>query len=280
MGLSAVIFKETVKKCPPLWFHYHHRENTLEMNFFDRFLPACSDGITVDTYATLLDLENICPNIKGRSYVKAITNLGTDIDVFKPDKPDTSIRASLNIGKNETIVLYVGHLIHRKGIDVLMKSWEDVCKYFKNVHLILIGRGPLDNLVKKYQEKCRNIHIVPYVPTQKDLAKYYNVSDIFAFPTRLEGHGMTASEAMACGLPVVTTNAKGVRDIVLDGKTGYKVDVNDVKQFSEKLKILLSDGSLRKKMGLAGRKCIEENWTWEVSLDQTERFMEKVVNKK
>ncbi|MCK4497082.1 MAG: glycosyltransferase family 4 protein, partial [Candidatus Aenigmarchaeota archaeon] len=276
-ALGAVVFKKMARKCPPLWFHYHHIENETQMRIF-KSLPKYADGITVDTDATLVGLEKLCPDVKGR-YVKTI-KIGTDTDLFKPDKADMKIRNSLGIGKNDIVVLFVGHLIHRKGIDILMESWKNVCKDFKNAHLILIGRGPLESLVKRYKETYGNIHIVPYVPTQKDLAKYYNISDVFAFPTRLEGHGMTAAEAMACGMPVVTTNAAGVRRFVLDGKTGYKVNIDDVKQFTEKLKILLSDDSLRKRMGRAARRHIEENWTWDVSIDQTEKFMEKVVNRK
>lgn len=116
--------------------------------------------------------------------------------------------------------------------------------------------------------------------TQEDLIKYYNIADVFAFPTRLEGHGMTAAEAMSCGVPVVTTNAKGIRDVVVDGKTGYKVNINDVEKFSEKMKILLSDDSLRKRMGIAARKHIEKNWTWKNSIDQTEKFMKELVGTK
>lgn len=283
MGFSALVFRKMVKKCPPLWFHYHHREGILEMNFFDKFLPAHADGITVDNYATLVDLEKKCPSIKRVPNIATI-NIGTDTDLFRPIKPDMKIRDSLGIKKDDKIVLFVGHLIHRKGIDVLLDSWKSVRKEFKDVHLILIGRGAmgksLEHLVKQHQQIDRNIHHIPHVSTQKDLLKYYNVSDVFAFPTRLEGHGMTAAEAMACGMPVVTTNAAGVRRFVLDGKTGYKVNIGDVKQFTEKLKILLSDDSLRKRMGRAARRHIEENWTWDVSIDQTEKFMEKVVNRK
>lgn len=283
MGFSAIIFRKMVKGCPPLWFHYHHREDTLEMNFFDRFLPAHADGITVDNYVTLVDLEKKCPDIENVPNIATI-NIGTDTDLFRPIRPDMKIRDSLGIKKDDMVVLFVGHLIHRKGVDILLDSWKNVRKDFNNVHLILIGRGlmgkSLENLVKKYQQKDKKIHHISHFLPEEELVKYYNTSDVFAFPTRMEGHGMTAAEAMACGVPVVTTNAAGVSRFVLDGKTGYKVNVDDVGQFTKKLKILLSDGSLRKKMGSAGRRHIEENWTWDVSIDQTEKFMEKVVNRK
>jgi phosphatidylinositol alpha-1,6-mannosyltransferase len=278
IGLGAVLFRKMVRKCPPLWFHYHHIEKEFKMKVFDKKLPKYADGITVDTDATLKDLIKLCPGINTK-HITTI-NVGTDIDLFRPRIPDRMIKDSLNVKEGERIVLYVGHLIHRKGIDVLMKSWKIIRKDFDDAHLVLIGKGPLEDLVRDYQRSDRKIHIVPYVSTQKDLAKYYNISDVFAFPTRLEGHGMTAAEAMSCEVPVVTTNAKGIKNVVLDGKTGYKTDIDNVEQFSDKLKILLSDASLRKKMGSAGRRFIEENFTWKSSLDKLEKFLEDMLNEK
>ena len=158
-----------------------------------------------------------------------------------------------------------------------MDSWKSVRKDFKDTHLIMIGRGYFENLVKKQQKKDKRIHLVPYVDKKEDLAKYYNISDIFAFPTRLEGFGRTAAEAMSCGVPVVTTNAKGIRDVVIDKKTGYMVDTDNSEQFSDKLKSLLNDVSIRKKMGYAAIKRVEENFTWKSSINKTERFMQNLV---
>lgn len=276
IGLGAVLCKKTIKGCSKLWFHYHHIEDQLKMKAFDKILPKYSDGITIDTGTTLDDLKRLCPDVKTKKHISTIAP-GTDIEIFKPMHPDIGIKKSLNIRNDEKIVLYVGHLIHRKGIDILMDSWRNVRRDFDDVHLILIGRGPFETLVRERQKNDNKIHIVPYVPTQKDLVKYYNACDVFAFPTRLEGHGMTAAEAMACEVPVVTTNAKGIRNVVVDGKTGYKVNIDDTEQFSSKLEILLSNDSLRKKMGSAGRRFIKENFTWEAAIDKLEVFMENMT---
>lgn len=278
VGLGAVIYKELIKGSPPIWFHYHHIEKRMKMKAFDKFLPEHADGITAVTKDTLLDLEKICPGIKGKP--SEIIMNGIDVDSFRPEKADTKLKELLGIKKNEKIVLFIGHLIPRKGVDILLESWKNVREEFKNVHLILIGRGyggeSLEGLVNDYKETDSKIHNIPYVPNKNDLAKYYNISDVFALPTRLEGFGRTAAEAMSCGVPVVTTNAKGIKDVVLDGETGYQVNIDNVMQFSEKLKKLLSNDSLRLKMGLNARKRVEKEFTWEASLNRAELFMDRL----
>ena len=163
--------------------------------------------------------------------------------------------------------LFVGALIPRKGIDVLIKSWE----MLDDVHLVIIGRGPLKSIIPSH-ERIRHFEFVE----RERLVEFYGMADVFAFPTRLEGFGMSAGEAMACGTPVVTTNAKGVKDVV-DDETGFRVDVDDVDAFTEKIKILLGNEKLRKEMGRNAVKRVRQKFDWERTVDETERFLEELI---
>lgn len=144
IALNAYIFKFFRRGiCPPLWFHYHHIENEFQMRRF-RNLPKYADGITVDNRATLEDLKKICPDVKGK-FCKVI-NIGTDTDLFKPSEPDMKLKSKLGISKDDKVVLFVGHLVHRKGIDILMESWKNILREFKDVRLVLLGKGNIPGI--------------------------------------------------------------------------------------------------------------------------------------
>jgi glycosyltransferase involved in cell wall biosynthesis len=264
LGFWAVMGRLLFRKYPKLLFHYHHVDNKTEMKVFDRILPRHANCLTFLCTETRSDLM-IRSGIGGTPF--SIIPPGIDTKTFRPVK--NGVRKRLGIGSDQKIILYVGALIPRKGIDVLMKSWERL-KSFGNVHLVVIGQGPLRKLLKG-----ERLHYIPYVE-KSELVEFYNAADVFAFPTRLEGFGMTPAEAMACETPVVTTNAKGVRDVVSDD-TGFRVEVDDVNDFTEKLKFLLKDGTARSAMGRRAAKRIRENFTWPGSVNRTEDFIMGMV---
>ena len=238
----------------------------MEMRFFVCFLPRKADGITFVSEETEKDLRELC-NINDKVIEIAPTSI--DIDTFKPVK--TNLRKELCIRDNEKIILFVGALIPRKGIDILVESWKELRKN-KDYHLIIIGQGPLRKLVPKE----RRVHHISYAGSKNRLVEFYNIADVFAFPTRLEGFGMVVGEAMACGTPVVTTNAKGVRKIV-DERTGFRINIDDIKSFTEKIELLLGNEKLRKRMGKNSIKRIRENFTWDRTVSNTERFLERLI---
>lgn len=250
----------------PLWFNYHHIEDNPEMRFFDRRLPRKAHGITFVSQETEEDLKSLC---RIDDKVLALAPTSIDTETFRPAR--NSLRRELGIGKDEKIILFVGALIKRKGIDILIKAWNDLRKDEKN-HLIVIGKGPLRKMIPVE----RRVHYIPYAGSKEKLREYYSVADVFVFPTRLEGFGMVVGEAMACGTPVVTTNAKGVRKIV-DEKTGFRVDINDSEVFAEKIRFLLENDKIRGEFGRNAIKRIRDCFNWERTVDRIEKFLEELI---
>ena len=125
----------------------------------------------------------------------------------------------------ENIVLYAGRLTENKGIDVLLKAasrYEDG----KTLTIIAGGGGLLRTL--KRQAKELNLQDIAFVgdQSQRKLNKLYNIADVLAVPSRIEGFGLVAIEALACGLPVVATNKGGMTDFINE-EVGALVDVDD-----------------------------------------------------
>ena len=97
--------------------------------------------------------------------------------------------------------------------------------------------------------------------SQSELLEYYNYCDIFLFPTRLEGLSLTTLEAMACGMPVVTSDCFSMPELVIDGKGGYLCELDNVDMFVRKIEKLTADPDLRGAMQTFNRRHIEDSFS-------------------
>jgi len=172
---------------------------------------------------------------------------GVNVELFKP----------LPSIKNETIfnILFVGQIGQRKGISYLLEAYNKFkCKDTK---LTLVGnfQGPKE-IFSSYSHLFNHI---PHV-SHSDLKSLYQQADIFVFPTLIEGMPIVVLEAMASGLPVITT-ANGSDDIVRDGIDGFIVPVRDVQAILDKMKILKKNKKMRFEMAENARnRAVEFSW--------------------
>ena len=138
----------------------------------------------------------------------------------------------------EKVVLAIGQFIHRKGFDVLLRS---AVSLEKNVGIYIVG-GEATEAYKKMKDDLglSNVHFLGF--QKKDvLAKFYKAADLFVLPTREDIWGLVINEAMAYGLPVITTDrcVAGL-ELVEDGVNGYIVPVEDEKVLAEKMRLALA----------------------------------------
>jgi glycosyltransferase involved in cell wall biosynthesis len=149
-------------------------------------------------------------------------------------------------------LLFVGADFERKGGDLL--TTLALQPEFKDVEFHLATRwyqGP----------EAKNIHVYRDLVTQTPpMLALYEKADLFVLPTRADSHSIATLEAMATGLPVITTPIGGIVDIVEDGKTGYFVPSDDLAALADRIQALRRDPELRLRMGAAGRKTIEERF--------------------
>ena len=134
-------------------------------------------------------------------------------------------------------ILYVGRLSEEKGVRELAEAAQ-------GLPLVVVGEGPLRPLLPQ---------AVGFVPPA-ELGPYYERASIVVVPSRREGYGMVAREAMAHGRPVVATAVGGLLDAVEDGVTGVQVPPRDAAALRAALERLLGDGALRRSLGAAARE--------------------------
>ena len=162
------------------------------------------------------------------------------------DADKRKLREKLGFTDAACVVLYVGSVTtYRKGVDVLLRAMASV----PGAKLCVVGGFP-DELLQQTQREAGADNVV-YVgfKSKKDLAEYYAMSDIFAFPTREDIWGLVVNEAMSFGLPVVTTDRCGAGlELIREGQNGYIVPVGSVDALAEKITRLAGDATLREQM--------------------------------
>lgn len=174
--------------------------------------------------------------------------------------------------ENKKIILYVGRLIGIKGVHHALEAMRSVIKQEPDAILIIVGSAQYgSHAASQYVRKLyrmggtmpRNIKFIPYVSYDK-IQDWFRIADIVVVPSSSnEAFGLVNVEAMSTGIPVIATKAGGIKEIVVEGETGYLVSPNRIaEELSERMLKLLSDDELRRKMGMNSRTHVESEFTW------------------
>jgi glycosyltransferase involved in cell wall biosynthesis len=161
--------------------------------------------------------------------------------------------------KSKVIILYVGRLIKKKGVEHLIYVYGRLKQEHDNLVLIILGGGPLEYYLKNLSSslKLKDIIFVPSVMKIEELIKFYCLADIFVLPTLEDVWGFVINEAMACGLPVISTYAsQAATEMIRSGENGYIVNITESNQLYGVLKRLIQNSTLRREMGERSREII------------------------
>ncbi|MEM3709050.1 MAG: glycosyltransferase family 4 protein [Nitrososphaerales archaeon] len=165
-----------------------------------------------------------------------------------------------SIGFNNKIVIFsVGQLIERKGFRYLLEAYSWVEKEHNNVALLICGSGPIKNSLIELADrlKIQNLKIIESGMSLEKLIKLYSIADIFVLPTLEDVWGFVINEAIACGLPVISTSAsQAAIEMIDNGKNGYIVKERDSRQLYNALKKLIVAPDMRILMGFKSRETV------------------------
>ena len=199
-----------------------------------------------------------------REYIRHYSEAGEDIIVipngvdcqrFHPDNKKlyrNEMRQQYGIPEDTSLLLFAGNDWERKGVRCIIETLSFLPE--QRVRLLVVGKGDTEAyehfaLEKQVREQ------VAFIPHTRDISHYYAASDIFTFPTLYEPFGLAIVEAMASGLPVITSRVAGAAEYITDGVSGLLLETpHEPQELASKIALLLSDTELRDILGRQGRQ--------------------------
>ncbi|MHB8507583.1 MAG: glycosyltransferase [Candidatus Dormibacteria bacterium] len=212
----------------------------------------------------------------------AIIPPGVDAEVFRPTD-STRLRASLGIPQGRKVILFTGRLERLKGLETLVFALASIDAQDPDldVELLVLGADSSNGRLEAAAhggERARiaslaadlgvaqQVRFLGTVP-HDDLPTYYSLADVCCVPSYSESFGLVAIESQACQTPVVASRVGGLRQLVLDGITGYTIARHDPGDYADALLKILRDPQLAAVMGVAGRR-LAQAYGWDATADR------------
>jgi glycosyltransferase involved in cell wall biosynthesis len=248
----------------------------------ERRLASKSSGIIAISEIQKKELSQI-HNICEESKIKVIP-LGFDLSRFNAAKYEfrDSARKEFGIEDNEVAVAIVGRLVPVKNHLLFINALAFLIKDLTvSVKVFIVGDGSERRNIEEAIQSLPKSSLLKIELTSwiQDIAKFNAGMDFICLTSNNEGTPVSLIEAQAANIPVITTDVGGVRDIVLDGETGFIVPKNDVASFSDKMRLLIEDENLRKKMSQNGWNFVEHKFHYTTLVKNMEDYYHSLIGK-
>ena len=201
-----------------------------------------------------------------------VPGIGIDYEAYSGVSSDREHKKlELGIPVQAAMILSVGELNQNKHHEIIIRAMEHI----RDAHYVIAGQGELLNKLMELAAKFSVSDRVHFLGFRDDVKQLYKTADIFCLPSYREGLSASVMEAMASGLPVVCSDIRGNRDLVVHEKGGYLVGVDNTQGYTDVLNPLAQSSVIRDKMGAFNSRFIEQ-----FSLDRVTREMEIIYTDK
>jgi L-malate glycosyltransferase len=198
---------------------------------------------------------------------------GIAADAFVRSMGDRiAIRSRFQIPQDAFVVGTVAGFRRQKNLNGWVKAARMIRDRHPNIHFLVVGEGPLRSTIEKEIDSCdlrANVHLTGI---QENVVPMYSAMDLYMISSIFEGLPISLLEAMAMRLPVVSTPAGGIPEVLIDGVTGYIVDFQDIGQLAKKTISLINNHNLCTTMGEEGRSVIEKQFGIKKMVRELERI--------
>ncbi|PEQ95859.1 glycosyltransferase family 1 protein [Bacillus sp. AFS006103] len=183
--------------------------------------------------------------------IRKVNGVGVDLRTFCPVAPGEKslLRKENNLHDDDFILVYCAELNHNKHQDLLINTVNLLKDKIPNLKLLLAGEGSLKEYYKEQVENFGLVDKIQFLGYRKDMPHIFKLADVAVSASRREGLPVNIMEAMATGLPLVVSNCRGNRDLVVDGQNGYVIGVDDAEGFANALEGLNVSIEKRRELG-------------------------------
>lgn len=183
---------------------------------------------------------------------------------------------------DRTLCTYTGKLNRGKGLPILLRAWRRLAERWPQLHLVLVGSGAHQFLsceaeLRRFTARHGLDDRVTFSGAASRVEEYLRASDVFVFPSESESLGISLIEAMACGLPAVTTRVGGIPDVVDDGVNGRLIEVDDEDALVAAIEELVRQPALAAQLGQAARTKVVEVFGIDAVADAHERLFRALL---
>lgn len=191
------------------------------------------------------------------AHLYRIPGAGVDLTRYQSaGRSRAEILREFSIPEDAVVFISIGELNSNKNHAVLLRALQKLKN--PHLHLVIAGIGTLSDMLYNLAIDCGISEQVHLAGFRTDVSDLLHASDVFCFPSKREGLGFTAIEAMAAGLPLITSDRHGILDYSKDGITGFTCRPDDADAFADAMRTLAEDSVLRKTMGLHNARAAEE----------------------
>jgi glycosyltransferase involved in cell wall biosynthesis len=203
---------------------------------------------------------------------------GIDAKALARDKrARRRLREQWGLSNDQVLLAYVGRLDYEKGTDVLLSAASHLAARGNPIHLVIAGNGPQQRQVENFIAHGEGGRYCHYLGHVQDVRSVLSAADALVMPSRWEGFGLAAAEAMACGLAVIATDVPGLRDLVTDGQTGLLVESGTAVALAEAIENLSTNAAAREAMGRAGRRHVVQKYPLSAMIEAHKRLYLEVA---
>lgn len=254
--------------------HTHPRRSAAVARQTRQTIEHC-DQLTSVSHALAADVHKLgTPPLP----IEVIYN-GVDLSAFRPLGNVVRMRERLELPLAGTGIGAVCRLAEPKGVMELLVAFERIYLSRPDVWLTIVGDGPLREALRLEATRrgiADRLHL-PGSVAHRSVPEWLNALDVFVLPSHNEGLPNVVLEAMACGKPIVATTVGGIPEAALDGVAGLLVPPRDIGRLAAALEELLSAPELRARLGAAGRRRVEECFTWSANTRRLFDLYERVT---
>lgn len=274
IGIHAV--RRAIRHKVPVIAYIH----SIDWDLFSNSIKHCKGIVRWGTMAYQRRIYNRCRLLlvsssevartfenAGITTPKKVVRLGVNITRFCPPQSKEKAKRDIGLNPRHVIIGFSGRVGREKDVPTLKRAFEMVRKDHPNTRLLIVGSG-----VPEEERKIAGDDVV--MPGMaEDVVPYLQAMDIFALPSLTETSSLATMEAMACGVPVISTPVGSVREYVEPGISGFFFPKRNSKTLAHRLSILIGDPSLRSRMGKAARQTAIKRFRW----FETTREIKKTV---